>query len=99
MLGFGSYHKTCCTHTKVWLCSMRYDHATRGLHLLLSSPLSNLYRPGNPLLIAMRSKRDDKQGLNYELAELVDMALFETGSLTQGRQETADTLWDDPEWD
>ena len=43
----------------------------------------------------MRSKRDDKQGLSYELAELVEMALFETGSpITQGRpQETADTLW------
>lgn len=49
--------------------------------------------PGSPLLIAMRGKKDDKQGLSDELAELVETAPFEAVR----RQDTVDTLWD--EWD
>lgn len=51
--------------------------------------------PGNPLLVAMRGKKDDKQGMSDELVELVATAPFET-SRSHGNAET-DTLWG--EWD
>jgi hypothetical protein len=62
---------------------------------------------GNPLLIAMRGKKDDKQGLSDELIELVETAPIERPRLAQGNSsgsgsgnglhESSNSLWD--EWD
>lgn len=51
---------------------------------------------GSPLLVAMRGKKDDKQGMSDELVELVETAPFET-SRAQGNPGVVDTLWG--EWD